>query len=295
MSFTVIDLSQLPAPDVVETLDYEQLLAEMLADLQARHPDFSALVESDPAFKVLEVCAYRELLVRARINAAARAVMLPYASGSDLDQLGSYWNIVRQVIDAGDPQAVPPREPVLEDDTSLRARIQLSMEGQTNAGTEGAYLSRALAADGQVKSAAAKSPTEGEVVITVLSHEGDGSASAELVQTVNDYLNQPHIRQMTDQLTVQSADIVSYRVKATLYISPGPGANQVMEAARQAVTDYVASVHKIGVLVPLSGIYGALQQPGVVRVELAEPLTDVNISDSQAGFCSAIELTQGAA
>ena len=294
MSFTVIDLSQLPPPDVVETLDYEQLLADILADYQTRHPDFSALVESDPAFKMLEVCAYRELLLRARINAGARAVMLPYATGADLDQLGSYWNIQRQVIEAGDPDAIPPREPVLENDTSLRIRIQLSMEGQTNAGTEGAYLSRTLEADGRVKSAAAKSPSEGKVVITVLSHEGDGSASAELVQAVNNHLNQPHIRQMTDAITVQSADIATYRVKATLYISPGPGANQVMEAARKAVTDYVASIHKIGVLIPISGIYGALQQPGVVRVELAEPRADIAIADHQAGFCAAIELTQGA-
>ncbi|WP_330926289.1 baseplate assembly protein [Candidatus Sororendozoicomonas aggregata] len=295
MSFTVIDLSQLPLPDVVETLNYEQLMAELLADLRARHPDFSALVESDPAFKVLEVCAYRELLLRARINAGARAVMLPSATGADLDQLGSYWGIRRLIVDAGDPDAIPPRELVLEDDVSLRARIQLSMEGQTNAGTEGAYLSKALAADGRVKSVAAKSPTAGEVVVTVLSHEGNGSASTELVQTVGNYLRQPHIRQMTDALTVQSADIVSYRVKATLFINPGPGADQVMTAARDAVTAYVEGLHKIGFLVPISGIYGALQQPGVVRVELTEPAADVAISDVQAGFCSAIELTQGAA
>jgi phage-related baseplate assembly protein len=31
--FNAIDLSGLPAPDIVETLDYEAILAEMLADL----------------------------------------------------------------------------------------------------------------------------------------------------------------------------------------------------------------------------------------------------------------------
>lgn len=64
--FTAVDLSQLPAPSVVETLDFETILQAMLDDLLARDPDFSALVESDPAYKILEVAAYRELLLRQR-------------------------------------------------------------------------------------------------------------------------------------------------------------------------------------------------------------------------------------
>jgi len=80
MSFSAIDLSALPAPDIIETLDFEVILAAMLTDLQARDASFSALVESDPAYKILEVAAYRELLLQARINSAAKAVMLPYAT-----------------------------------------------------------------------------------------------------------------------------------------------------------------------------------------------------------------------
>ena len=77
--FTSVDLSQLPPPDVVETLDFETILAEMLADLRARDAVFDALVESDPAYKILEAAAYRETLIRQRVNEAARAVMLPSA------------------------------------------------------------------------------------------------------------------------------------------------------------------------------------------------------------------------
>ena len=75
-SFTAVDLSRLVAPTVVETLDFETIFAAMLADLQARDSAFSALVESDPAYKILEVAAYRELLIRQRVNDAGRAVML---------------------------------------------------------------------------------------------------------------------------------------------------------------------------------------------------------------------------
>ncbi len=65
MAFTAVDLSQLRAPGVIEDLNFETILQGMLADLQARDPEFSALVESDPAFKILQVAAFRELLLRA--------------------------------------------------------------------------------------------------------------------------------------------------------------------------------------------------------------------------------------
>jgi phage-related baseplate assembly protein len=52
--FTVVNLSGLPAPDVVEHLDFETILAEQVADMQARG-DYTALVESDPAYKQMEV------------------------------------------------------------------------------------------------------------------------------------------------------------------------------------------------------------------------------------------------
>ncbi len=42
--FSAIDLSQLPAPDAVQAVDYETTLAAMLADLRARAPEFDALV-----------------------------------------------------------------------------------------------------------------------------------------------------------------------------------------------------------------------------------------------------------
>ncbi|KEQ14509.1 hypothetical protein GZ77_09160 [Endozoicomonas montiporae] len=292
MAFTVIDLSQLPPPKVVEALDFEQSLSEILAELSRRYPDFDAPVESEPAYKILEVCAYREMLLRAKINDEAQAVMLPYATGSDLDNLGALWNVQRLVIDAGDPDAIPPREPVYESDTDLRYRIQLSMEGQTNAGTEGSYIFQSLTADGQVKDAQPKRQGDASIINTILSRQGDGTPSDELLQTVTDHLNQTHVRQLTDELTVQGATITTYRVRADLYTQSGLGAEQVMNAARDAVQQFVETRHRLGAIVPVSGIYGALQQAGVSRVVLHEPAADITPTDTEAAYCSAIELTQ---
>ena len=44
-----IDLSKLDVPDMVESLDFETILAEMLEALQEYDDTFDALVESDPA------------------------------------------------------------------------------------------------------------------------------------------------------------------------------------------------------------------------------------------------------
>ena len=61
------------APEVLEKLNYEQILAEMLADFKNRFSEFSALTEADPVYKILEIASYRELILRQRVNDAAKA------------------------------------------------------------------------------------------------------------------------------------------------------------------------------------------------------------------------------
>lgn len=290
-TFTQIDLSTLPAPDVIEELSFETIFSAMLADLQARDPAFSALVESDPAYKILEVAAYRELLVRQRVNDAARAVMLAYATGADLDQLGALLGVARFELDPGDPEAVPPIAPTMESDTEFRRRIQLSLEGFSVAGPRGAYIFHGLSADADVLDISATSPTPGNVTISVLSRIGNGAASSPLLAAVTAKLNADEIRPLTDQVTVQSASIVNYNVHAHLYVYPGPDSSVVLQKALDALDVYIAQVHRIGQDVTLSGIYSALHQPGVQRVDLIQPNANVVISATQASHCTGINVT----
>ena len=92
---TVADLASLPPPQSIEELSFERIFAEMLQDFRARYPQYSALLASDPAIKLLEVAAYRELLLRARINDAARASLLAFADGADLDHLAAFYGVTR--------------------------------------------------------------------------------------------------------------------------------------------------------------------------------------------------------
>lgn len=292
-AFTTVDLSQLAAPDVIEALDYETIFAAMLADLQARDSTFSALVESDPAYKILEVAAYRELLLRQRVNEAAKGVMLAFARGTDLDHIGANYNVERLMIDPGNPDAVPPVPPTYEPDTAFRARIPLSLEGYTTAGSEGSYVYHGLSASGEAKDVAAVSPAPGQVTVYVLSHVGDGTASAELLDRVAAALNAEKVRPMTDQVAVLSASIVPYAIEAELILYPGPSAEVVLAAAHEAAQQYATEVHRVGYDVAWSGIMKALHQAGVQRVNLTEPEWNIEVAAGQAAYCTSITLTVG--
>ncbi|TBU71009.1 baseplate assembly protein [Phytopseudomonas daroniae] len=293
MTFTAIDLSRVPAPNVVEPLDFEQILAEMQADLSARLPDMDAFLESDPAIKLLEVAAYRELLLRQRINEAAQAVMLPYALDTDLENLGALFGVERLVTDPGNPNGNPPVPATYETDAELRNRIQLSLEGLSTAGPEGAYIFHALSASGEVLDASATSPTPGTVIVTVLSRVGAGVPSPELLATVDTALSDESVRPLTDYVQVQAATIIDYELQATLYFYAGPDREVVMANAQAAALAYTAAQHRLGRDVTLSGIYAALHQPGVQRVELQSPVATIVLDRQAASYCTAITLNDG--
>lgn len=294
-AFTAVDLSKLPFPDAVEQIAFETILAEMIADLQARDPAFSALVESDPAYKILEVAAYRETLIRQRVNEAIKAVTLAYAEGADLDQIAANYNVERLVIVPANPNTIPPTEAVMESDEDLRRRVQLSFEGYSTAGPEGAYIFHALGADADVLDAAAYGPPEtpGVVRVAVLSRTGSGAASAGLLDAVEATLSAEDVRPLTDNVQVESAAIVNYSVAATLTFYPGPDSAVVMQAAQDALEAYAEANHRLGRDVTLSGIYAALHQEGVQNVALTSPAANVVTAWNQATWCTGITLTDG--
>lgn len=292
-AFTSVDLSQLPPPVVVEQIAFETILAEMLADLQARDPVFNALVESDTAYKILEVAAYRETLIRQRVNEAAKAVMLAFATGADLDQIAANYNVERLVIVPGDPGAIPPTQDVLESDADLRQRVLLSLEGYTTAGSIGAYMFHALSASGDVKDVGVTSLIPGRVNIAVLSRTGDGTAPTETLDAVEAALSDEIVRPLCDTVEVTSADVVDYVITASLDFYPGTGQSEVLAAAQTAAEKYADDMHKLGRDITLSGIYAALHQPGVQKVNLTEPSDDIVIAWNQAPYCTTITITPG--
>jgi phage-related baseplate assembly protein len=261
---------------VVETIDYEVILAAMLADLQARDSAFDALVESDPAFKILEVCAYRETLLRQRVNDAAKAIMLAYATGADLDNLVALFGVER--LDG-------------ESDSALRLRGHIALEGYSTAGPIGSYTFHALSASAEVKDVDIFSPEPGEVVVTVLSTVDDGTPSPELLTLVDATLNDETIRPLTDFVTVQAATLVEFTVDAELYLYGGPDAETVRDEAETRLLAYVEDHHRLGHDITLSGLFAALHVEGAVqRVELSLPVATLVVDHDEAAYCTAVNV-----
>ncbi|MDR5868095.1 baseplate assembly protein [Halomonas koreensis] len=295
-----IDLSQLPAPDIVEALDFETVLAERKSALldrvgESRRAEVEATLEleSEPLTILLEENAYRELVWRQRVNEAARAVMIAHANDEDLDNLVANFEVERLEIDPGDPDATPPVPPTFETNTDLRLRAQRAFEGLSVAGPRAAYEFHALSADGRVADATATSPAPAEALVTLLSTEGDGAASQALIDIVDAALSAEDVRPVGDRLTVQSAEIIDYSVDATLYVYPGPEQEPILAAARAALTTYVTAQRRIGRDIRISAIHAALHVEGVQRVELATPAADVVLDDTQAAHCTGINVTIG--
>lgn len=289
VTFTAVDLSRLPAPKVIEQLSFEQIYGEILATLLKLKPDFDATVESDPAVMILQVAAYREMLLRGRINDAAKAVMPAFATGSDLDHLAALMNVTRLVLDPGKPANNVP--PTYEDDTALRARLVLAPEGFSVAGPEGAYIYHARSADGDVLDASATSPAPGEVLVTILSRLGDGTASPELIAKVTAHVSPETVRPLGDKVTVQSATILPYRIVAQLTTYSGPDDSIVLAEARRRVEAYRERQRRLGLDVTRSGLFAALHVEGVQNVHLAQPADDIIVDRTKAAFCTDIDVS----
>lgn len=181
----------------------------------------------------------------------------------------------------------------MESDTALRLRAQSAFDGLSVAGPTGAYEYFARSASGQVADARATSPAPAEVVVAVLSTEGDGTATEALLTTVRNALNAEDVRPVGDRLTVQSAEIIRYQIDARLYFYPGPESEPILNAARNNLEAWLAEQGKIGRDVALSAIMAALHVQGVQRVELTSPAQNIVISDVQSAYCTSFSVSTG--
>ena len=252
-----IDLSALPPPEVIEPLDFETILAEMIADYRSRYPEFSAYVESEPALKQFETAAYREMLLRWRINEAAKQNMLAFAEKTNLDHLVALNDVMRETN---------------ESDERLLRRFRLSLEALSVAGPTGAYEFHALSADPRVESVTitAPDPGSGKVRLVVVGGDNaDGLPDAALVQAVRDALDDALKRPLTDSVEVLAARNILYQVAVTIHVEDGPDSSLVRAEAERRVLAYLLAQHRAGAIVHASAITGAAQVPGVTHSSVA--------------------------
>ena len=283
---TEIDLTSLPAPEVIEPLDYELRKKQVIQSFLAEGYDFTAVLESDPAFRLIETLIYLEMIVRQRVNDAAKSVMLAFAGGGNLDQLAAPFGVKRLLLSPGDPDAFPPIAPVWEEDARFRRRITMAFDGYSTAGSEESYEFHVLSSSALVRDVNVTSPNPGEVVVSVLSVENDGIPDQSLLEIVKNSISGDKNRPLTDSIKVVAAVKKDYAIEAELILYNGPDSKVVKENAIKSIESYVKNHHILGNGITISSIHAALSVPGVHNVLLRLPKENIILSSNQFPFCT---------
>lgn len=283
-----IDLTRLPAPKAIEEISFEELFAERKARLIALCPESvrdavaAALeLESEPLTIDLQQAAYQEMLLRQRINEAAAATMLAFAADSDLDHLAARCGLQRKIITPADPESRPPREAVLESDADLRRRIQMHPEKYAAAGPAAAYVAHALDAHPDIADARAVRGRPGTVRVYIKTHSNQGRAPAEVTAAVRAYLSAEDRRPLCD--TVETAAGTARTVDISYRVTYEQGPDKTLVAAKQEadLSAVLAANSGLGGRLALSKIIGALDVPGVEKIELQSPAADIVCTDGE--------------
>ncbi|MDN5248974.1 MAG: baseplate J/gp47 family protein [Alphaproteobacteria bacterium] len=254
-------------PNIIEKLSFEEIFSRMKEELVNRDQEFSALTESDPAIKILEIAAWRELLLRQRVNEAAKSNLLKFATGSDLDHLAEFYGVERQDK---------------EDDEHFRKRIKAKIEGWSTAGN---YRYHALSADSRVKDALVESLIPGNVRISILSTELSTDIE-ELLEIVRNQLNKGDIRILTDTIEVINCKMVEVDVHSKITAI----SEDTIEAAKKQFVEKFEASKKLGWNVTRSWIIANLFIEGVSNIELIEPREDVVIAGNECSILGNLKI-----
>lgn len=288
---TLIDLASLPAPAVIETLDFEGLLAQNKSMFLSLYPDAAQTIslESEPITKLLQCWTLREITLRARYNDEARAMLLAYSTGTNLDHIGiTYYQEARLVVTPADEEANPPVSAVLESDDNYRYRLAIKPKSYSVAGPRGAYEFHALSASGQIKSVSVSSPLPGTTAVHVLSHTGNGVPDATLLSTVAANLNDEEIRPLSESVIVSPATVIDYTMEVELTLFSGPSVALAPGASQVAMEKFAITHHKLETDIVRSAINAAAHVAGVKKVNVVSPLADIVCGPGVAAFCTGI-------
>lgn len=279
MSDQYLNLAALARPDVIETLDFEHILAERKARFIQLAPEYAAALalESDPLSVCLEVESYRELLMRQRINEAVYANLLATATGNDLAHLGAFYGVERLTNEA---------------DEAFRLRIRDSTIASSTAGSAVHYRRRAIAtAPADIRDIAVTSPGDGLVEVVVLAQP---NLDAEVVVAkVRAGVNDPAVKMLTDTLHVFAAQQVVVDVRATIYLKDNVPASLLSNLKNELLAAWQQELQLGWDLTP-SWLNAQLHKQGVHQVILHAPLVMQAMSQHQCAVPGDIQLTLGA-
>lgn len=271
----ILNPDALPVFAVLEKLDSEAILRARMARLKevwTDHdpPEGAAYdvegLEFDPIKIVEEADTYFELLLRDRVNAAAKSVTLAYATDGDLDVIASRY-----------PGGVPRLEG--EDDDRYRRRIWLSPAILGPHGMEESYVFWALTADKTLRDATATTiEGTGHVYVTLMNAGPDPRPTSVQISNVRNYISDHGRKALTDILSVLAPRVIEVKFVIEVWLYSGPDANVTLTALRQSLEALVDRTAWLGV--PLTRMAIAQACGNVIQVQnvnIVEPAADIAV------------------
>lgn len=267
----MINLSQYPAPDVIEPLNYEGALSthvakfkELWATIRADNPSLPEydvhMLETDPAMILLQVSAYIDLGLRARINDAAKANLLAFAKGADLDHLAFFYDVIR--LEA-------------ETDDALRDRTVLEIKARSPGGSEWWYEAAARRADVRIRNVKAYREEFWPIIhIAVLSRENGGIPDEAMLSAVREMVTSNRVRTLNDTVIVEAAVQFGTNIEADIWLLPSAPTTD-LRSLEQALRDAWNKESNIGFDLVPSWIEAKLHQGSVQRVKVLTPTAPV--------------------
>lgn len=306
----MIELDQLPPMQVLETLDADDIIAERMAkfvELWSKYDppvaatyDVSSL-EFDPIKITEELAAYFELLIRDRINQAAKSVTLAFASGDDLDAIASrYPGGVPRLDTDGDGETD-------EDDSAYRTRIWLSPNTLSPHGTYESYVFWALTALPTLRDATATAVRgTPKVTITILADgdpievDDDGRSltttptptpSADDINTVLEYVRDESRQALTDVVYVRAPKIVYADYSINIWLFPGWDQEAIIDSVWEQVAKLVEKQRWLGYSHMIAAIEAVCMIPGVHNCQVVLPAADIEIERHEVVVVRSVAIT----
>jgi phage-related baseplate assembly protein len=308
---SVINLTELGRMLVLESIDIEKIIADRMGRFKALWMKYDppngaqydvGELEFDPIRITQENAAFYEMVMRDRVNQAARAVTLAFAVGSDLDAIASRY-----------PGGVP-RDPA-ERDEHYKRRVWHSPNVLSPHGTAESYVFWALTADPTLHDASATTVEgTGRVYITLMAESGSVAnmkwvrkidpltglfistrgepaiaplPTLQQIIDVRKYVLDEARRGLTDEIITLAPKVSHTNYRARIWLFPNVSVDLAIESIERSVANLLESQRWLGYDHARMSFDAALAQLGVHHAIIDEPVKDVMVSDRgvvQVGF-----------
>ncbi|CAM3934153.1 baseplate J/gp47 family protein [Vibrio aquimaris] len=236
-----------------------------------------------------------------------------------IDLVCARLGVERQVIQKEDLTAVPPKPLIKESNESMLLRYALAPHSLSTTGTRMGYKFHSLnvghkplitvesVSETEIllrfkfseslsqlrpKDAEARTPqpNTGKIDNHILSWEGDGTPSAELIESVHSYITRPDIAQETDEVSTKAATIKRYQIH--LRVTEHNEPTRLIERAEfeSALRQYASDNHRLDHDVLRSVLDQIAHNHKAKTVEVVEPSNDVLCDWKEAAYCESVRV-----